>query len=321
MNWKLWVCAATMATMASGRAFGQAPAREAAGREGIPEEMGVMAKELDLTDDQIARMKENRQAALSARQDWEEQNKEKVAKLRADAETAQQAKDQEALQKLREQGQLLQEARAKSEAAFNRQMLDILTPEQKAAWAGLKAYREYAPMAKAAGLSTNQEKRLKETVKAHAVAVAKWEDENGEKIRKLEQQGREIRAAADALQAEKTRLQAENAAAVAAILTPEQRTAWVAQKLQQEACGRLGRLNATDDQIAKVKALSETIAKELNLTPLADPRVFNQAREKLFKAIAEQILTDEQRAQLSGRPAAPVAKTPDAPRQPDAAKP
>ena len=269
-------------------------------RKGAEGQIVQMARELNLTNDQQAKMNEKMAAMKAALDAWGKDNRDKLDKLQNDLRAAEQANNKEAVQQLRGQLTALQNERNSLQAKYRKDIMDVLTPEQQATWAGLLAYQqgEFAMVRKMVQLTPEQEAKLKEQAKACAAAQAKWDQENGEKSRQLEQQIQELQTALTALRASQNKLNADNHAAIAAILTPEQQADLAAARLQQDMLGRLYRVKLTEEQLGKIKPLCQAAAADISKLSANDEKARRQAMEKLYQTICDQVLTDAQRAEL-----------------------
>lgn len=205
---------------------------------------------------------------------------------------------------------------------------------------GRRAAKEPAPsecelMLAELQLNAEQQAQLKEKCKAKEDALAAWNAANADKLRAAEDAAKAAKTAADpaarkranddlkALHAERDRAAADAAAAVLAVLTPEQRAAWDAFKLYQTVIQRYRKAEPTGEQLAKIKAACRIACKELEAYQ-GDDKAAKKGRAetsgKLYWAIEAVILTPEQReltAKDAGRkkaePAAPAPGAAPAP--------
>ena len=263
-------------------------------------DLASVAAELNLTADQQARITEKINAMKTALADWEKQNQDKINKARADAQAADQAGDHEGARKAIEQVRPLAGERLQIETDFQSQVMDVLTPEQRAAYAGLKMLqdREFIAMLKAINPTPEQETQLKDKAKAMGAALAKWDYDNGANVRTLEKQVMDAQAALQPLRDQRDKLTADQRTALLTILTPDQKVALTAARLQEQVTGGRERSQLTDEQVAKVKAICEQAVKDAGPTIETDRNAAEALRSKVAQAIRDQVLTDAQRAQL-----------------------
>jgi len=273
----------------------------------IKGDYAVMVTELKLPDDQQVKLGEKIQAMTTALAAWDQANKEKVTKFKADLKAAQQAKDAAAQKAASDQLAPLTAERTALSAKLQGEVMAVLTPEQQQTWAGILLYRksEYAAAAKALKLTPEQEAPLKAKVIAGNAAMAQWDANNAGKVTTMDQQIKDLQAqlaklTADknALVAQRAKLDAEQKAAATAILTPEQRNAWEAIKLQAVVEKRFKAASLTPEQIAKLKPLCEGAVNQMSQLAAADAKGRTAVLDTLYKTITDQVLTDAQRAAM-----------------------
>jgi len=196
---------------------------------------------------------------------------------------------------------------------------------------------QYDNMVRECKLTEDQQKTLKEKVKAKQDALEAWEKANAEKVKAAEDAVRAARtgdAAAKkkagddmrALQADRAKATEEADKAIQAALTPEQAAAWDGYELFETTSAKYKRANPTDDQTAKIKSACMTASKDLaGFT--GDDKKDKTGRKELQAclkwAIENVILTPDQAAMFAKKvpaaapatpaPAAPAATTPAAP--------
>jgi hypothetical protein len=188
-----------------------------------------------------------------------------------------------------------------------------------------------------------QQKTLKEKLKAKQDAWEAWDKANAEKMTAAQTAAAAARKGADtdakkktnedlkALQAEREQAAAEADKAILAVLTDDQKRRWAGAQLAQTTLAKYKKSNLTDDQIAKIKSACVIAANDLSAFT-GDDKKDKQGRttvEKSLKwAIDNVILTPDQRGEPrkpAGTPAAPAPAAPapaaDAPPAPDAKAP
>ena len=278
-------------------AAANAPAAGKPASEGL---VSRMTRELNLTDDQQAKIKGSMTAFKTAFDDWAKKNGGQLDKLRTEIQAAEKAGKIDTAQQLRKQASALLNEQVTLQAKYEKEISDVLTPEQRTTWAGVSAYDqgEFALVRQVVKLAPEQETKLKAQAKTYAAAGSKWEAANGEKARQLEGQIRDAQAALTGLLAAREKIEADNHAAVLAILTPAQLIDLTAAQLQEAMAERLGGITLADAQVTKIKALCRTSAAEINKIPDTNRNARRQVAEKLYQTISGQVLTADQRAEL-----------------------
>ena len=236
----------------------------------------------------------------SALAQWDQQNQDKIAQARNEATAAAPAGGREGSGgRNSEAVHALVAERTKIESDFRAQIMDVLTPEQKTAYSGMKALQdpEFQALLKALQPSAELESHLKDRTRAYGVALAEWDAQNGEAVRKVEEQMRELQARSRELREPRDRLTAEYRAAMLALLSPEQKIALLVSRLQDQILGRFARQQLSDEQAAKVRAICQGVVKETGLTADSAPAELDIARLKAYNAVREQVLTEAQRSQ------------------------
>ena len=175
---------------------------------------------------------------------------------------------------------------------------------------------QFDTMVKELKLSDPQQAQLKEKMKACEDALAAWNQANADKVKAAEEAGKKAKESKDAadrkqagamnkeLQAARAAATADAAAAVMAILTPEQKAAWEGLQLYKTVITRYRAVDLTEDQQAKIKAACIAAAAELAASE-GDEKAAKKAKgsvnDKLKWAIEVVILTPEQRQALPQR--------------------
>ena len=172
---------------------------------------------------------------------------------------------------------------------------------------------EQAMMVSECQLTEEQKAKLEEAVKAHQTALEAWKKEHGQEMKDAEQAAKEkndeaaMKAAKEkmaALRADMTKLEKDRNETIQAILTPEQKEKWAAFQLNRTVLSVMGRakVELTEDQKAKIKEMCAKTCKDVAAMPAEQEKEKKQAVADLHKAIAEQVLTAEQKAQLEKKP-------------------
>ncbi len=111
---------------------------------------------------------------------------------------------------------------------------------------------------------------------------------DGEARKKIEEQAKKYRE-------EYMTLVGEHQAKINAELTPEQRLTWEASKIKRAVTLRLGMLELTDEQKAKVETLAQAAAKDLiALKDQKDQKAIAEIHGRLVKKLIADVLTEEQ---------------------------
>jgi Spy/CpxP family protein refolding chaperone len=316
-----WTLAQDARDPAAGGQERAAPRREGgreAGREGgpmpgggWPREWAAAAAELDLTPEQRATLEDKMNALRAALAEWEQRNQEKIGEVRDEMRQAEQAGDREASRRAMERMRPLMAERGRIETEGQARLMDVLTADQKAAFAAVRITqdREFQALLQALNPPPELEAKLKEAAKTGGAALVKWESENGENLRKLEAQADEALAALRPLREQRDRLVAGQKAAVLAVLTPEQRTTVIAGRLQEQVLWGIGRDRVNEEQMAKIKDLCRRAVAEVSPETITDMRAMENLRGRLARDVREQVL---------GEPPRPDGPRPqmDAPRPP-----
>jgi len=174
---------------------------------------------------------------------------------------------------------------------------------------------EWAVMVKECSLTADQQTKLEEKVKAMNAALTDWDTRHKEQLTKL---NADIKAAKDAkdqeklrglrqqlkmLQADRNGLQQQHRKGILNLLTPEQRQTWAVYNIQLDVTRRFAKVKLTDDQRAKIKTLCEATLAEMDKLPADQQKARTALKTKLYSTVEQQVLTDEQRAQLHAKPA------------------
>ena len=165
-------------------------------------------------------------------------------------------------------------------------------------------------------LGEDQQAEVRTKIKARDEILAKWDNENAERMQAAETAAKDARAANDAdkkkeasrtlreLRTEREESAGDAGAAVLKVLTPEQKAAWQGYLLYQSTAKRYRRAELNEEQSKKIRAACEVAAKELgevdqDSKPGKAQRAIN---EKLRWAIDIFVLTGEQREALGRKP-------------------
>jgi Spy/CpxP family protein refolding chaperone len=167
---------------------------------------------------------------------------------------------------------------------------------------GLKG--EYAIMAGELKFTAEQKADLAAKVKARDEAVSAWENANRDKLKAAQETVKKARESGDKQGAEKAgeelkalrgameKIQADAAAAIRAVLTPEQQQAWEGFSLSRQAMARYKKVDLAEDQQKKIRELCNAAGKEV-----AGGKAKDEVRKALEKDIAA-LLTPAQKDAL-----------------------
>jgi Spy/CpxP family protein refolding chaperone len=151
------------------------------------------------------------------------------------------------------------------------------------------AESQYDLMARELKPTEQQQAQLKEKIAARDAALAAWTTANAAKVKAAEDAVKAARGGTDAdakkkaaddmkaIRAERDKATAEADAAVLAVLTAEQKTAWDTFKLYQTTVAKYKKITLTEEQSAKIKAACAAAWKELEANQ-GDDRAEKRAR-------------------------------------------
>jgi len=265
-------------------------------KEALPPEYAAMVTQLNLNDDQQAQLRVKLEATKTSQQNWEQAHHEQISKLQADIR----GEDKVVAAKSRQQLDSLMNERNKLTSTLKADILTVLSPDQQQTWAALQLYRQnhLDEMVKFFALTADQETKLKEAEIAYITGHARWEQENGEKFIAMQKQVNELNAMLNSLKEALNKMDTDQAAAIAAMLTPEQQIAWRAHGWQTRLEGMFNRTKLTDDQLAKIKDMclqaSKTLPSSTNIM-----RSWGDMPRKLQDDVNAQVLTDAQRTAMT----------------------
>jgi len=166
---------------------------------------------------------------------------------------------------------------------------------------------EYAILASECNLTPEQKQELADRLKASKEAMAQWQKENGEKAKDLQakmkaakeagnkEEAKRIGQELKTLMQERERLHQQNMDAVYGMLTAEQKAKWNGFKLYRQAMMRYKKLDLSEDQTAKIRALADETAKGVDP---ADRKAAKQAMMTLAEKVETGVLTPEQREKM-----------------------
>ena len=166
-------------------------------------------------------------------------------------------------------------------------------------------------------LTDQQQGPVKAKIAARDAALAAWDKANAEKVTAAAAAAKEARSGGDAdkkkqasaavraLKTAREEAGAETTAAVLAVLTDEQKTAWGGYQLYKSLAGRYRRAELTEAQQAQVKTACALAAQDLAAIDPNDSKARKAKGEitkKLQWAINALVLTPEQRKTLASQP-------------------
>lgn len=287
----LWLALAITATLVFAQDTEPAP---------LPDEWGRIEKAVDLSLDQIQTLRTILDARKAALSDWEKTNAPAIDALRQEFKAGPESLTPETRAALEARMKPLAADRDTIKNRFDAQMKDVLRPEQKAAWEVFNQYgKNLRPMLETPGLTDDQKSKLTTAFKDFALSLGRLDAANHS----------DAPTVPAALKADREKLVDDGAAALFAILTPDQRTTVKTKLLQQDLENKLRKVKATPEQLAAAQALCEAEAKAMTGISSKD---FIQARNNLQQAILANVLTAEQKnpAPNAPQPAKPAPATP-----------
>jgi Spy/CpxP family protein refolding chaperone len=149
---------------------------------------GIMMKVLEMDEAQKAKLMQAVQDSQKALKDWTAgPSGTKYKELTEARKQAAKDKDKEKVKSISQQLRELQKERAEIQAAQRAAVLDILTPQQKATWAGHELYTSVMRRYKRVDLADDQKAKLKElcTAKAATMPAASDRRARGQALKKL----------------------------------------------------------------------------------------------------------------------------------------
>lgn len=178
-TWLLFLCGLLLLALA----LPAAAQKAAKPKSALRGEWASMVKECNLTADQQAKLEEKVAAMNKAVADWDAQHKEQMDKLNAEIKAAKEAKDKARLKELSAQKKPLDVERAALIAEHRNGIMELLTPEQKTAWAVYQLQREVLGKFKKAKLTEDQIAKIKPLCEAAQAELAKLgaDDTKGQK--------------------------------------------------------------------------------------------------------------------------------------------
>jgi Spy/CpxP family protein refolding chaperone len=149
---------------------------------------GIMMKVLEMDEDQKAKLMQAVQDSQKALKDWEAgPSGTKYKELTEARKQAAKDKDKEKAKSISQQLKSLQKERAELQAAQKALVMDVLTPQQKAAWAGHELYTSVMRRYNRANLTDDQKLKLKEHCVAKSATMPDASDRRarGQALKKL----------------------------------------------------------------------------------------------------------------------------------------
>lgn len=174
MNGLKWFAAVTLV---AGLAAGALTARERGGKRKSAQEpevsqLELMVKELKLSDQQQAQLKEKIKARDDAVVAWNQANADKIKAAEEAGKKARESKDAADRKQAGAVNKELQAARAAATAEADAAILAALTDEQKAAWGGLQLYKTVMSRYRKVELTEDQQAKIKAACTAAAAELA-----------------------------------------------------------------------------------------------------------------------------------------------------
>ena len=185
---------------------------------------------------------------------------------------------------------------------------------------------QYKEMVEWCGLDANQQAQLEAAIKARNEKVKAWEEANAATLKDLQTKMADARKAEnkDAMKAAqdqmkplseaRQKVQAEGEAAIAAVLTADQKNLWAGHSLYQGAISRLRKANLTEAQQKQIREMA--IAAGKGIAAAADRKAQGAIQKKLAEDIEANVLTAEQKEALKAPPKEKPAGEGTQPKQP-----
>ena len=143
--------------------------RKSPKKKRLPGEYGIMVSVLKIQEPQLAKFNAAVQAYGETMKAWQAgPDGAKLAELQKAAQEAKKAKDKDKAKELSQQMKPLMAQRAKVQAEERAVIMAVLTPEQKAQWAGFTVYRTAMRRYKRLKLSEEQTKQVRDLCDAAA---------------------------------------------------------------------------------------------------------------------------------------------------------
>jgi len=166
----------------------------------------------------------------------------------------------------------------------------------------------HAQMAKVCDLAEEQQKKMAELNADRAKASKAWHDENGQKIKALQEEMKKARESKDkeamkkardawhALSAKRNELQKKATQDIMAVLTPEQKAKWDEYQAVLAVKRQLRGAELTDEQVTGVKAAYVKLAAGADTSGEKGRRAL---LSKLYAEVEKNVLTEDQRTTVA----------------------
>lgn len=238
----------------------------------LPDPWERMGKAVDLSLDQVQTLRTHLAAMKTAQAEWVAANGATFEKLQKERDAAREAQDTGSVAKIEAQLQPLRNERSVLKLKFEDQMRAVLRPDQQAALLVGGRYKDLIQeLNDLPGMIGEQKSKLAATFKDFTFAMGAWETSitseldrlqkadaenraardaakttpvSAEKLAELSAQHKQIDTARNAFQAERKQRHDAFLASLMALLTPEQRAAYDAQRQTIEREKQARKLNA-----------------------------------------------------------------------------
>ena len=157
--------------MASTTALCAKKEKKAKGPKGLRGEYAIMAKVLEFTDAQKTQLAAALTACADEAKKWKEANADKLAEIKKQQAEARKNKDKDAMKKLATESKALRAEEAKFKGKPIAAAKALLTPDQKAKWDGFTVYRQVMRRLKKAGLTDEQDAKVRQICTAKAAEI------------------------------------------------------------------------------------------------------------------------------------------------------
>lgn len=141
-------------------------------QEVVMEQQDLLIRECKLSDEQQKTIKEKFKLKLEALAEWEKANADKLNSAQEAAKMARQGSDASAKKTAAENLKELEAGRAQATAVADKGILDALTDDQKATWAGVELAQTTLARYKRANLADDQTAKIKSACEIAAKELA-----------------------------------------------------------------------------------------------------------------------------------------------------
>ena len=177
----------------------------------------------------------------------------------------------------------------------------------------------YLHLLNRSGANDDERAKIEAVLRARTESLAVWNKTNAEAAKEIGKKLKAARSAKDTdavdrlveqrakLMATREAIEQTHDAKVERMLTPPQRIQWTAGELYMAAMRKFSAAKLTDKQKAAADKLAVTHATALREAKSITPETYEATRDKLYKDITANVLTDAQKpGSKQSKPAAPT---------------